>query len=93
MSDPDFLALVYVLGGSCFGRSKDKEQALRRVVLETKDFVRALGQKPKKGAVLKINLYDLSDSGIQQVTWDDFGVKADGKPMTIKPELVERPIK
>lgn len=86
--DPDFLALAYIMAGSCFGRAKTREEALRLVKREAKDFARPFGGF-KKGVELAVNLFDLSDSGINQVTWDDLGVKGDGKPMTVKPEIVK----
>jgi hypothetical protein len=85
--DPDYLAIVYIMAGSCYARSKTREEALRRVKAEAKAFARPFGGF-KKGAVLKVNLFDLSNTGIQEVTWDDMGIHADGNPMPIEAEVV-----
>lgn len=93
-ADPDFLALVFLFGGaSCFGRGKTKGDAVRICTVEAMDTIKALGLKPKPGAEIKINVFDLSDTGIDQVTWSGGGeIEADGKPMTIKPTVLQVPV-
>jgi hypothetical protein len=86
-NDPDFLAVVFIMGGSCYGRSKDRAKAISRCWAEAKDFADVFGGF-KKGAQVKLNVFDLSNTGIQKVTWDDYHFRGDGKTLEVKPEIV-----
>jgi hypothetical protein len=86
-NDSDFLAVVFIMGGSCYGRSKDRAKAISRCWAEAKDFADVFGGF-KKGAQVKLNVFDLSNTGVDQVTWHTGGFEADGKPLEVKPEIV-----
>jgi hypothetical protein len=86
-NDPDFLAVVFIMGGSCYGRSKDRAKAIAACWREAKEFAKGLGGF-KKGAQIKLNVLDLSDSGVDEVTWNDYQFSGDGKPLAVKPEIV-----
>lgn len=85
--DSDFLAVVFIMGGSCYGRATSKSRAVSICWREAKDFAGVFGGF-KKGAEIKLNVFDLSNTGVDQVTWDDYHFKGDGKTLEVKPEIV-----
>lgn len=76
----DFIVTINFLGGGVWGRADSKDEALKIALKEFKEFVRGFG-KIKTGAVIEYNFLDLTDTGVKDVRWDDFGTTLDGVPI------------
>lgn len=80
MSDRDFLVVVSLpYGGGSWARGKDREQTIQDCKRILKQDWKSLF-KFKKGSKVLFNVLEVT--GYNNVQWDDFGVRVDGKPFT-----------
>jgi hypothetical protein len=86
LADADFFALTRFLGASAFGRDITRAGAIDLCVKEARDGLRRLGAVAQQP--LKIAVYDLTGSEIDDIQWDADGIFVDGRPLTIEPEII-----
>lgn len=83
----DYLALITYMGGGSWARGKDKMETAKRCARIFKSDWKGL-VKLKRGAKLKVNIYDCA--GHDTVSWDDLGFyDKDRKPIVLPHEVVE----
>lgn len=84
----DYLAFILIGGGSCWGRSPDKEEAIQNAMKSLKDWDRYY---EVYDVDVRINVIDVT--GYAQVWWDDDGIfgqrKGEEDP---QPEKITNPI-
>ena len=83
----DYIAIILIGCGSCWGRDKDKETAIKTAV---RVYKRDAGSifKIKKGDQVKINIIDVYPH--DEVRWDDLGIWLDGQKLEKPVEVVTR---
>lgn len=83
----DYLAVILVGVGSCWGRSPDKETAIKTAVRVYKKDAGSVF-KIRKGDKVTVNVIDVAPH--DQVTWDSRGVWVGDERLDRKIEQVER---
>lgn len=81
----DYLAIITLPYGNCWGRNPDKEKAIKDAIRQLKGWGSYL-----KVADIDINIDVMDVHGHKEVYWDNFGFMADGKKFTPVMELVTR---
>lgn len=84
--EKDYLAICFIMAGSCFGRAATKEAAIETCRKEANAFAKAFGGFKAEVTDLKVNVYDAT--GYDSIVWDDFGVRADGRAEPLGPPEV-----
>jgi|KBSMisStaDraftv2_1062788.scaffolds.fasta_scaffold00048_58 hypothetical protein len=82
----DYLAVILIGGGSSWGRSPDKEEAIRRAIANYRDW--DVYYKVANTEVI-INVTDVQ--GYSTVAWNDRGMHGKNEA-TGKDETIDRPI-
>lgn len=93
--EKDYLAICFLMAGSCFGRAATKAKAIEICRQEAQGFARAFGGFKAEFTDLKINVYD--STGHDKITWNATGAVGDagdlGEPeiVTINPHKKYKP--
>lgn len=83
----DYIATILIGGGSSYGRSHDKEEAIKTCLRIFKaDWGKMFGIK--KGAPVTVNVVDVFPHN--EVAWDPRGFWVGDEPLTRKIEKIER---
>jgi hypothetical protein len=70
----DYLAIIYIGGGSSWGRGSDKDSAVKNAVKSLRDWKTLY---KVSNVMVTVNVFETE--GHDDIAWDDLGFWADGK--------------